>query len=74
MLDKAKELYVKASYLGDPTASYLLGEMYKNGDGVEVDTEKAAFYFLDNINSILKAITADDKNTYPCNKYNDLTH
>ncbi|MEY0231191.1 hypothetical protein [Providencia manganoxydans] len=48
--------------------------MYKNGDGVEVDTEKAAFYFLDSINSILKAITADDKNTYPCNKYNDLTH
>ncbi|MEX0423892.1 sel1 repeat family protein [Providencia rettgeri] len=70
-VNKAKELYVKAAKLGDPSAFNLLGEMYLKGDGIDIDIEKAATYFVDGINSITKTLLSDDKNTYPCNIYND---
>ena len=31
---------------GDPKAQYYLGEMYKNGKGVEKEAEKANSYFI----------------------------
>ena len=42
---KANELYLKAGERGCANAYYNLGIHYVNGDGVEIDTKKAKYYY-----------------------------
>ena len=42
---KANELYLKAGELGCAPAYFNLGSSYYNGDGVEIDKERAMHYF-----------------------------
>jgi len=42
---KANELWLKAGELGSANGYYNLGVLYKNGHGVEIDQEKAKYYY-----------------------------
>jgi TPR repeat protein len=48
--DKAFELFVKSSELGDPNANYYLGLSYLNGLGLSIDTTKGFYLLLNTAN------------------------